>query len=546
MRAGSRTVARVLTLVAGTVAVLTLTSTAAEAHAVLEATNPQAGTEIEQLPAQITLSFGEDVTINDRSLQVVSPDGSRVDARSVHHPAGIGSQVAVAIPATLPQGSYTVVWRVVSADSHPVAGTFTFGYGVPAGESVPAPHGSRAVGLLDGTARFLGYLGIVLVTGALGFVALVWPGAWQRRRVRVQALAGLGTLSVSSVALLLLSGPYDAGVAAGRVFDGRLLSATLDTKFGRLVALRAAIALAGLVLLATSRGVRSSRLRPDLVTITLVALLTFSLSEHAGTGRQAPLAAAADTIHLASVGLWVGGLVTVLLLLTRPDIHLLPDILGRWSNLALGAVVLIVVTGAYASWRELGTFPAFPDTPYGRLLLAKIGLLALLVTLGAFGRRRIRRPSPDSSSARTLRRSVGAEVALSVGVLAVAAVLVDVQPGRDTYDPAHTVNVTASGTGSEQLRTRIHVDTTRPGPTDYTIELRTHDGRSQPFQEINGLLTEPAKGLGPVRFSVPASSSGIASAERVIIPTSGHWQLELQIRTDATTGFVASTTYAVR
>jgi copper transport protein len=110
-------------------------------------------------------------------------------------------------------------------------------------------------------------------------------------------------------------------------------------------------------------------------------------------------------------------------------------VVDRFSRLALAMVTLLAITGAQAI-ALVGSFEALVDTAHGRLVLAKICLLGLLVSLGAFNRRRVlprlRRLATggeDPGRARTiLRRTVAAEVALVLVVLAVTAVLVAAEP----------------------------------------------------------------------------------------------------------------------
>jgi copper transport protein len=525
---------------------------AVAAHAVLESASPAQGSEVDSAPAAVSLTFGEAVTVDRASLRVLTPSGARADNGDVVHPNGAASQVSVGLQQDLPRGSYTVVWRVISADSHPVSGTYSFGLGVPAGTAVSAGiRGSQTVGVLNGIARFVGYAGLVLAFGVAAFAGVVSRRVWALARVRRLFGIGAALLGVSGVALLLLAGPYDAGTGLGQLFAGSLLHATVDTRYGRLMIVRilvAALAAITAVFLVSADARPRRRVRVDVPTLAVVGVLTFALAEHSGTGTQAPLAAAMDSLHLLAVSAWVGGLVLIATTLLRQQA--IPEIeeaglWPRWSRLALGCVVVIIATGAYQSWRNVGTFPAFATTTYGRLLLVKIGLLVVLVGLGSYGRRWVRR-RPTDRSPLSLRRSVGTEVVLSAGVIAVAAVLVNVQPARDSYNPAWSATITGTGLNpSDAIRLTAQSSSTRPGLT--TLRISAHDtaGKVLAYQQVSGLLTEPSRGLGPVRFTIPASSTGVGQA-RVVVPERGRWQLTVQVRVGPTTDYAASTSYLVR
>lgn len=529
------------------------TALPASAHAVLESTSPAQGAQVDTPPTVVSLTFGESVTVDDASLQVLGPSGVRVDDGVVTHPGGDGSKVGVGLRTDLPLGSYTVVWRVISADSHPVSGTFSFGYGVAAGAAASSGvHGSRAVGVANGIARFIGYAGLVLSFGVLAFASLVWRGAWGLAQTRRLFLLGAGFLSVSGIALVLFAGPYDAGTGFGDLFNGSLLHTTTSTKYGKLMLVRIVVgllaALVAAVLVAPSDTSVRRRPRLDAVALAVVGAATFSVAEHSGTGTQAPLAAVIDGIHLLAVSAWVGGLVLLALILLRRQAlsGVVPEsFLPRWSRLALGCVALIIASGAYQSWREVGTFPAFATTTYGRLLLVKIGLLVILIALGGYGRRWVGRIG-ESPSQLLLRRSVGGEVLLSSGVIAVAAVLVNVQPARDTYNPSWSTTATGVGLSpTDTIRVGVRSSSTRPGITTVQVEAVSTRGRPLPYQQVSGLLTEPSRGLGPVRFTLPASASG-EGATKVVVPEKGRWQLDLQVRIGETADYATSTSYLIR
>jgi methionine-rich copper-binding protein CopC len=103
---------------------------AASAHAYLVHSSPASGEVLKTSPGRVTLTYDEQVTISAGALGVYDASGKHVDSGEVTHPAG--DTIAVAIPRRLPRGTYTVAWRVTSADTHVVHGAFTFSVGAPA------------------------------------------------------------------------------------------------------------------------------------------------------------------------------------------------------------------------------------------------------------------------------------------------------------------------------------------------------------------------------------------------------------------------------
>ncbi|KOG90012.1 membrane protein, partial [Streptomyces varsoviensis] len=113
---------------------------------------------------------------------------------------------------------------------------------------------------------------------------------------------------------------------------------------------------------------------------------TWSLAEHASVGIQPYLAMPVDILHLLAVGCWLGGLVALLVTL-RTDTPIRRAAVQRFSRLAFASVCVLVATGTYQSWRQVGTWGALTGTAYGRWLLLKIGLVAVVVGLAYFSRR---------------------------------------------------------------------------------------------------------------------------------------------------------------
>src|SRR4029453_5532195 len=112
------------------------------------------------------------------------------------------------------------------------------------------------------------------------------------------------------------------------------------------------------------------------------------------------LAIPADLVHVAGMACWLGGLVVLCVaVLPRRDVAELREVLPRYSALALGAIVALVVSGGYQAWRQVGSIDELKSTDYGRLLIAKLVAFAALIVAAAFSReivnRRFRRFPDD-------------------------------------------------------------------------------------------------------------------------------------------------------
>ncbi|MYR43584.1 copper resistance protein CopC [Streptomyces sp. SID5910] len=373
----------------------------ASAHAALTGSDPQQGAVVDKAPAQVSLTFSETVSLDDDSLRVLDPKGQRVDDS---RPAGTGGTTyAVKLHAGLPDGTYTVAYQVVSADSHPVSGAYTFSIGAPSQTSVSVDGqeaGGGIVGLLYGIGRYVSYAGFVILAGGAAFVLACWPRGSGVRPLQRLVVSGWLALTAATLLLLLLRGSYTGSGKVGDIFDLSLLGQVLQTKSGASLVSRLLLLAAAALFIAVLFGAydkREDEERKDLTfglaaggTVVAAGLAaTWALSEHASVGLQAGLAMPVDVVHLLAVAAWLGGLTTLIVALYRaPAGTPVPaSAVRRFSRIAFGSVVALVATGVYQSWRQLGSWSAFTDTRYGQLLLVKIALVAVMVGTAYLSRR---------------------------------------------------------------------------------------------------------------------------------------------------------------
>ncbi|MGW2518735.1 copper resistance CopC/CopD family protein [Streptomyces sp. NPDC001617] len=371
----------------------------ASAHAALTGSDPAQGVVVDKAPSQVTLTFSEKVATNSDSLRVLDPKGKRVDTGK---PSDIsGTTYAVPLHSGLPDGTYTVAWQVVSADSHPVAGAFTFSVGAPSQTSVSVSGdtaGGGIVGWLYGFGRYMSYAGFIVMVGGGAFVLACWQRGSGVRAVQRLVVSGWLALTSATLLLLLLRGSYTSSGKFGEVFDLSLLGQVLQTKTGAALVSRLLLLAAAALFIAVLFGAYDKREddeKRDLtfglaiggVVVSAGLAASWAMAEHASTGLQPGIAMPVDVVHLLAVAAWLGGLCALLVSLYRSDTPIEAAAVRRFSRLAFGSVLALVATGIYQSWRQLGSWSAFTDTAYGQLLLVKIGLVALMVGIASISRR---------------------------------------------------------------------------------------------------------------------------------------------------------------
>ncbi|MFJ8536663.1 copper resistance protein CopC [Streptomyces sp. NPDC093591] len=371
------------------------------AHAALTGSDPQQGAVVDKAPTQVSLTFSEKVALSDDSLRVLDPKGKRIDRGG---PANLtGTTYAVKLHSGLPDGTYTVTYQVVSEDSHPVAGAYTFSIGAPSQTTVSVSGqtaGGGIVGALYGFGRYVSYAGFIVMVGAAAFVLACWQRGSGVRALQRLVVSGWLALTAATLGLLLLRGSYTGTGKLGDIFDLDLLGQVLQTKTGAALVSRLLLLAAAALFIAVLFGAydkREEEEKRDLTfglaiggTVVAAGLAaSWAMSEHASTGLQAGIAMPVDVVHLLAVAGWLGGLAALLVALYRApaDTPVDASAVRRFSRVAFGSVLALVATGIYQSWRQLGSWSAFTGTRYGQLLLVKIGLVVLLVGIAWISRR---------------------------------------------------------------------------------------------------------------------------------------------------------------
>ncbi|WP_328962606.1 copper resistance protein CopC [Streptomyces virginiae] len=632
-----------LALVLATLLATLFTAAApATAHAALTASDPTDGAVVATAPAQVTLSFSEQVAMGDDSIRVLDPQGTRVDTGELRDMcSGNTVRYGTALHTGLPNGTYTVAWQAVSADSHPISGAFTFSIGAPSATDVSLPTaqaGGGPVGIAYGIARYAAYAGFTVLVGGAAFILLCWRRGAAERPLQKLVVRAWVTLTAATLAMLVLRTPYTGSGSFSDVFDLNGLRAVLETKTGASLVSRLLLLGAAALFVAVLFGVYARRVaglgpdeadRPDDTSDLTFGLAiggavvaggiaaTWALSEHASTGIQPGIAMPADILHLMAVATWLGGLAALLVAL-----HKVPGIeraaVRRFSRVAFVSVLVLAVTGVYQSWRQLGSWSALTGTDYGQLLLLKVGLVAVLLGIAYVSRKwtarlaeaptdaeaalasvaavgqtaddvsretapgatsegsgvsretepvavpadperaaqlarqraaresalekRVRDADPDRAG---LRRSVLAEAAIAVILLAVTTVLTSTEPGRTvereagrgstaTAVPDRAVKITLpfdTGGPNGKGSVRLELDPGRVGANTLHLWSESADGTPFDLPEIKVAFTLPAKDVGPLPLVPERAAPGHWTASGVQLPLAGEWRIDVTVRT---------------
>ena len=96
-----------------------------EAHAFLERAEPAVGSTVQTSPSEVRVLFTEKIEPALSTVHVFDASGKEVDKRDMHLDRLNHALLRISLPR-LEAGTYKVVWRVVSVDTHVTNGNFTF------------------------------------------------------------------------------------------------------------------------------------------------------------------------------------------------------------------------------------------------------------------------------------------------------------------------------------------------------------------------------------------------------------------------------------
>jgi len=401
-----------------------LSTPPAAAHAVLMKANPAANQQLDATPRELELAFNENVgpvffKLLDRAGQEVGQPGElRLDGNSVFLPLG----------QTLPNGTYIVTYRVISADTHPVGGSFAFAIGEAVASGADAAASASTASLWVWPTylnRIVLYAAMLLAAGsALLLLVMSWPASVEpglRRQGRIAALVAAGAFVVSMAvggADIIAGGP-------GALLSGAAWSAAM----GSTLSVSAAIGIPGALLAAWAF---SQRVEWPLWTGFALLVGSFLVTGHAATAVPVWLAATSVGLHLVGGAFWFAAFAP---LVATAKVSAAPEaarVMDQFSSRAVWLVGLVLVSGLVVSWIQVRSPANLLSTDYGQRLLVKLGLVVVVLAMAFWNKSRLTPALARGGAAAgaNMARSIRIESGVMLLVVAAAASLTLPTPPR--------------------------------------------------------------------------------------------------------------------
>jgi copper transport protein len=568
----------------------------AGAHAVLERSAPVQSQQLAAPPELVETFFSEPLERSLTKLEVLDVQGNPVHQGETIFSNDDPRYAAIAVEPELPPGIYTATYQNVSrVDGHTWSGFFSFVVlnpdgTVPAGEA-PVPSGlAGQVGSLpdntDSALRWVGLLAAALLGGALFFAVLAGVPAGQfldaepRGRVERSALVAASAVVVPAAAAVALSTVAQLFLLADRLGGLGELGILVSTRTGELWLARTGLALALLVLslpVLRSEAYRSGRHAPVAALLGSVGalglLMTYSLASHAATGGGEFWAVGSDFVHFAATAAWLGALLQLPLLFWWAGRRLegaervlyRANALDRFSWLAVVSVVLLIGTGVFNGFVQLPTLESLWDTTYGRVLMAKLALILLLLpvaglnaflvkpalvrAIDALHDEQAERPRAqdrrrfEERLARLqwlLPRTTIAELVLGVAVLASVSVLAQstTAQGELRQEATRPSGSFVATLPAGELQAELTIDPLGITVSTFTVKLTPPAGT--PLGEVLGVRLSaafddpnlpPSAGRTSTTVDLePTDDPAAWSTESALLTQPGDWRLQARIR----------------
>lgn len=519
---------------AGLVAAALMTGAgAASAHTVFEGSEPPDGATMSAAPRTASLDFSSDVDLGLARVQLVDGAGHHLVPGALSVDPTRPTRLLVPLPA-LPAETYRLSFSVRdSVDLHVTESSIVFGVGrvtslKAARPPSPGPDPAEVV------LRWIARSGLAIVLGALAVSLLVVPSALGRsrtgrhveRRLLSLAMVGVVVATAGDTALLALQASQ---IGPLRSTFSRLLT---ESDFGRRWMIGVQLSVGVLLVLAWLRRQTSGRQtsgrqngggrsRSTVLLLSVVACLiaaaeavTVGLSGHTGSSATpTPMGVALRGAHLVAVGAWVGGLLalavawhTVARYTAAEQLDGQPNaqaaraaLLRRFSPVAAGGLIAVVVTGLLLTGDQVATVTALLTTWYGLTLVVKVLVVVLVAALGIRHARLLRSRRPDADVLKRLRRTLPIEMAGGLVLIVLGAALGATAPARGPqFGPKPIKSPSAITASSGDLILRVSLEPNRPGRNLLSVDvLNTRRPAPAPIQNVTVMIRPSGQSVTP-------------------------------------------------
>jgi copper transport protein len=373
------------------------------AHAYIIKSFPVDNQSLHQSPKSVSIEFSEEIQSSFHDLQVIDENGKRVDQGNEHIERNNSKSLKANIKPNLPSGIYTIKWKVVSADGHPVDGVIPFQIG-KASNHISIPKGSTLgyIPHLDLIViRWVQYISEAMYIGMLFFYLCILPkGSLQSASMEKQYRRIFNFAYAFLLLSILISLPLEAVIQTNRswldVWDLSIFKEMMTSSaFGQVWLFQFILALLSAIFSFRIFVKKNNYYLWVAFVLGITLMVLKAMTSHASTAENKILAITMDSLHLAASSIWIGSLIAMITFLPirkkeegkiffRGIVHLF----FPWG---VFFVFILAASGVYSSFLYIPTIGSLFQTNYGKVLLGKIILFCIMLLFACVNSMKARR-----------------------------------------------------------------------------------------------------------------------------------------------------------
>ena len=529
----------------------------AAAHPFTLETNPSASLNAPVGITEVYVIFSEPVELDFSSLKIFDSNGDQIDNRDTRYYEDESSLIVTTPP--LEEGVYTGTSKVLSkVDGHLVDGAFIFAVGDIKIDITEAQVKSTSELLFfpEAGARFPGLVGQTIVLGAVIASLLIW-GTQNKELIRkefekIETVHHGRFISVTGIGLILI---FASNIIMLVVQTLRLEISPIDaiqTTFGTLWLIRMIITIILLGIwfwMDKKRKFTRFNHIPMLVFSLLLIGTSTMIGHGAASGQMAAIAL--DYVHNLVAAIWIGGIIYFVFTLL-PTFSRLEKIkmekmslvmIPRFSIAFVIAVGIVIISGPTLMWLLESDVGIITESTYGKLIIAKITIAAVMVGLGGFFQFRVQKAgekaigSNSISVYKKLKRSLKVDATLGIILLGVVALLANGTLPAGEIQKAEAQDVTYGFRTieySENVRFDIEITPFSSGSNSIYVKVSDFDNNSiYDLNELKVKVSNPEKSISPIEVPIEEIESVEGTQKftgELTFGFSGNWQVEVEVQ----------------
>ncbi len=533
--------------------ILSMSIPYAAAHPFTMETSPNSSANAAEGLTQVIVYFSEPIDVNFSSLKVFDNNGEQIDNKDTKYFEDEKSLVVTTPP--LESGVYTVTSNVLSkVDGHLVPSAFNFGVGdviVPEQQLQP----SELVFLPEAGSRFPGLVGQTIVLGVVIASILIW-GTQSKQLIRkeldkLESVHHGKFMTITGIGLVLI---FVSNILMLVVQTVRLETSVFEvikTDFGNIWLIRMIITiiLLGLWFGMDRKKNLSIKNKIPMLAVTLGLIGTSSLIGH-GAASGETSAIILDYIHNFVAAVWIGGIIYFVFTLL-PTFSQLEEakrermtlvLIPRFSIMFIVAVGVVIITGPTLMWFLESDVGLITESVYGKLILVKISIAAIMVGLGGYFQFKIQKKAEKDLQSgsiavyKKLKRSLKFDVVLGIALLGVVALLANgtLPAGEIKQADAQKISYDFS-TIEFSENTKFDIKITPFSSGANTILVKVSDLENNPLNDSNEIkvkISNPQRNISPIEVPMKIIKQEIGKPVEfqgdLTFGFSGQWQVEIE------------------